>query len=226
MREKGDAYRHIFSPLATPLAAHHAGRSWQLRLRSPPVPPICPVDGSVNITPTRIPDVLLIEPTVYGDHRGFFIETYHRRKFADAGLDATFVQDNLSRSRQGILRGLHYQLHQPQGKLVRAVRGEVYDVAVDLRRGSATFGQWVGVTLSEENHRSVYIPPGFAHGFCVVSNVADVFYKCTDLYAPEHERTLLWNDPQLGIDWPLTGDPVLSDKDRRGVPLSEAETFA
>ena len=175
--------------------------------------------------PTDVPDVLTIDPVVYGDHRGFFLETYHQKKFADAGLDVEFVQDNFSRSTKGILRGLHYQIRQPQGKLVRAMQGEIFDVAVDVRRSSPTFGRWVGVLLSGENHRWVYVPPGFAHGFYVLSETADVYYKCTDLYAPEHERTVLWNDPQVDVDWPISGEPILSEKDMRGVPLSEAECF-
>lgn len=179
----------------------------------------------MEIRPTAIPDVLTIDPDVHGDSRGFFLEAYHSRKFAEAGIKEAFVQDNLSRSRQGILRGLHYQISQPQGKLVRVMQGEVFDVAVDLRRSSPTFGQWVGVTLTGENHRWTYIPPGFAHGFYVVSETADFFYKCTDFYAPEHERTLLWNDPAVGIDWPLVDDPLLSEKDRAGLPLAEAECY-
>ena len=179
----------------------------------------------MKIQPTRIPDVLTIDPAVHGDHRGFFLETYHRQKFADVGIDAEFVQDNLSRSSRGILRGLHYQIQQPQGKLVRVFQGEVFDVAVDLRRTSPTFGQWVGETLTGENHRWMYIPPGFAHGFLVVSESADFFYKCTDFYAPQHERTLLWNDPAIGVEWPQSSGPVLSDKDRGGLPLAEAECY-
>ncbi len=179
----------------------------------------------MKVQPASIPDVLTIDPVVHGDQRGFFLETYQRQRFADSGIDLEFVQDNFSRSSRGTLRGLHYQIRQPQGKLVFVTAGEVYDVAVDLRRGSPTFGQSVSVTLSEENHRGIYIPPGFAHGFYVVSETADFFYKCTDYYAPQHERTLLWNDPKLGIDWPLTGEPNLSQKDRQGVPLSDAECY-
>lgn len=176
--------------------------------------------------PSEIPDVVVIEPRSFQDSRGCFLETYHLRRFAAAGIRADFVQDNHSRSLQGVLRGLHYQVHQPQGKLLRVVQGEVFDVAVDLRRSSPTFGRWVALRMSAENQRMLYVPPGFAHGFYVLSTVADVCYKCTDFYAPEHERTLLWNDPDLNIDWPLEGEPQLSDKDRRGVPLSEAECFA
>lgn len=179
----------------------------------------------MRFVPTEIPDVIVIEPQVFGDARGFFCETYHQQKYADAGLKVTFVQDNHSRSSRGVLRGLHYQIRQPQGKLLSVMAGEIFDVAVDLRRSSATFGRWVGVNLSAESHRMMYVPPGFAHGFLVLSETADVCYKCTDLYAPEHERTLLWNDPAVGIRWPLTGEPQLSDKDRQGLPLAEAECF-
>ncbi|QDU39253.1 dTDP-4-dehydrorhamnose 3,5-epimerase [Maioricimonas rarisocia] len=175
---------------------------------------------------TELPDVVLIEPTIYRDDRGFFMETFHQQRFADGGIDASFVQDNLSRSTRGTVRGLHFQIEQAQGKLVHVMLGEIFDVAVDLRRSSPTFGRWVGMMLSDENRRAVYIPPGFAHGFCVTSERADVFYKCTDFYAPQHERTLLWNDPQIGIDWPLTGDPILSGKDRQGQPLSEVECYS
>lgn len=179
----------------------------------------------MNIQPTDIPDVLLIEPLVHGDHRGFFMEMYHQRKLAAAGLDVTFVQDNLSRSQRGILRGLHYQIQHPQGKFVSVMRGEIFDVAVDLRRSSPTFGRWVGERLSEENRRTLYIPAGFAHGFCVLSDVADVFYKCTDFYSPEHERTVSWNDPEIGIEWPLSEPPILSEKDKHGAPFDAAECF-
>lgn len=189
------------------------------------LPTILKVGCRMHIQPTDIPDVLLIDPVVYGDDRGFFLETYHQLKFDEIGITAKFVQDNLSRSRRGILRGLHYQVQQPQGKLVRVLNGEVFDVAVDLRRTSPTFGQWVGATLTGENHRSMYVPPGFAHGFVVLSESADFFYKCTDFYAPQHERTLLWSDPSVGIDWPIDGDPVLSEKDRQGLPLAEAECY-
>lgn len=159
---------------------------------------------------TELPDVVLIEPTIFRDDRGFFMETYHRQRFVEGGIDAVFVQDNLSRSTRGTVRGLHFQIQQAQGKLVHVLAGEIFDVAVDLRRSSPTFGRWVGVTLSENNRRAVYIPPGFAHGFCVVSETADVFYKCTDFYAPQHERTLLWNDPVVGVDWARAGgtDPL------------------
>lgn len=181
----------------------------------------------MNVHPTEIPEVILIEPQVFGDERGFFMETWNAARFADAGLDLHFVQDNHSRSRQGTLRGLHYQIENPQGKLVRVSLGQVYDVAVDIRQGSPTFGKHVGVLLSEENKRCIWVPPGFAHGFLVVSEEADFQYKCTELYAPEHERTILWNDPDLGIDWPIENlTPLLSEKDTRGTPFSEAEVFA
>lgn len=180
----------------------------------------------MNIIPTAIPEVLMIEPRVFGDARGFFFESFNARRFAElTGVQTPFVQDNHSCSAHGVLRGLHYQLQQPQGKLVRVVQGEVWDVAVDLRRSSATFGQWVGVTLSAENKRQLWIPAGFAHGFIVRSVSAEFLYKTTDYWAPEHERCLAWDDPQLGIAWPLTGAPTLSDKDRRGLPLAQAETF-
>ena len=176
--------------------------------------------------PTEIPDVLILEPRIFGDERGFFFESYNATRFRElTGFNGEFVQDNHSRSAQGVLRGLHYQIRQPQGKLVRVVAGEVYDVAVDLRRSSPTFGQWIGVTLSAENKRQLWIPAGFAHGFYVVSEMAEFLYKTTDYYAPEHERTLRWNDPQLGIDWPLAGEPTLSTKDQHGIPFSSAEYF-
>ena len=176
---------------------------------------------------TSIPDVVIVEPRVFGDPRGFFMETFHRERFLDAGLDLTFVQDNQSRSAQGVLRGLHYQLHQPQGKLVRVTRGRIFDVAVDLRKSSATFGQWVGEVLDDELHRQLWVPPGFAHGFLVLSESADVVYRCTDLYAPGDEHTLLWDDPAVGIQWPLQGlTPLLSPKDLQGRPLAQAPTYA
>lgn len=180
----------------------------------------------MNFLPTEIPDVVLVEPQVFGDHRGFFMETWHAQKFAEAGLDLQFVQDNHSSSGKGILRGLHYQLQHAQGKLVRVTRGEVYDVAVDIRRSSPTFGKHVGVTLSEENKLIMWVPPGFAHGFLVTRDDTEFQYKCTDVYAPEHERTILWNDPALGIAWPLDGaEPVLSGKDAVGTPLEDAEVY-
>jgi dTDP-4-dehydrorhamnose 3,5-epimerase len=181
----------------------------------------------MQVLPTDLPGVLLLEPRVFGDARGFFFEAYNRRAFHKAtGVDVEFVQDNHSRSAKNVLRGLHYQILQAQGKLIRCTAGEVWDVAVDLRKGSSTFGEWAGFTLSAESKRLAWIPRGFAHGFLVVSDSADVLYKATDYYAPEHERTLLWNDPALGIKWPLAGAPVLADKDKRGTPLAAAEVFA
>lgn len=177
----------------------------------------------MTVTETRLPGVLLLESPIFRDERGFFSETWHQARFAAAGLDLAFVQDNHSRSRQGVLRGLHYQLRQPQGKLVRVLRGAVFDVAVDVRRGSPSFGRWVGETLTDENGRSLYVPPGFAHGFLVLSEVADVTYKCTALYAPGDEYGLRWDDPTLGIRWPGLGmAPVLSAKDAAAPRLAEA----
>lgn len=178
----------------------------------------------MQLHPTQLPGVFVVEPKVFEDERGFFMETYHQPRFAAAGIDLPFVQDNHSRSRRGVLRGMHYQLKHPQGKLVRAGRGEIFDVAVDLRKSSPTFGRWFGTTLSEVNRRQLYIPPGFAHGFCVVSDVADVLYKATDIYHPEDERTLLWNDPAVGIEWPVD-DPVISAKDAVGTLLERAEVY-
>ena len=181
----------------------------------------------MKVTPTAIPDVLIIEPKVFGDERGFFFESFNQKAFNEAtGLDVNFVQDNHSRSAKGVLRGLHYQIRQPQGKLVRVVRGSVFDVAVDLRRSSPTFGQWVGVQLSEGDHRQLWVPPGFGHGFLVTSESADFLYKTTDYYAPEHERCVAWNDRSIGIRWPLEdGEPSLSGKDRLGLGLDKAELF-
>lgn len=175
---------------------------------------------------TSIPEVIIVEPRVFGDSRGFFMETWHRQRFAENGIDVEFVQDNHSLSGKGILRGLHYQIRHPQGKLVRVVRGQVFDVAVDIRKESPWFGHWVGVTLSDENKRMLWVPPGFAHGFYVQSDQAEFVYKCTDFYAPEHERCIVWNDPDLAIAWPLDGQPVLSDKDCNGDFLAQAEVFA
>ncbi len=176
--------------------------------------------------PTEIPDVLILEPRVFGDARGFFLESFNARSFRGAtGLDVAFVQDNHSRSARGVLRGLHYQIAQPQGKLVRVARGCVFDVAVDLRRTSPTLGRWVGVELSDADHRQLWIPPGFAHGFVVLSETADFLYKTTDYYAPEHERTIAWDDPALAIAWPLEAEPLLSAKDRAGTPFAQAELF-
>ncbi len=169
----------------------------------------------MKITETALPDVLLIEPDVFGDQRGFFMETWNRQRYFYAGLEKDFVQDNLSLSRQGILRGLHFQHPYPQGKLVQVLRGSVFDVVVDIRQGSPTFGQWVGVELSADNHRQLFVPEGFAHGFCVLSDEALFSYKCTDFYHPETEKSLFWNDPDIGIEWPVT-DPILSGKDQNG----------
>lgn len=183
----------------------------------------------MKLTPTAIPDVILCEPIVHGDHRGFFMETWRESSFADIAPGLRFVQDNHSKSGKGILRGLHYQLQQPQGKLVRVIAGEILDVAVDMRHHSPTFGRWVGVRLSADNHRQLWVPPGFAHGFLVTSDSAEMVYKCTDYYAPQDEHSLLWNDPALGIDWPLAelgiDEPVLSAKDRDGRPLAEAAVY-
>jgi len=171
--------------------------------------------------------VVLMEPKVFGDARGFFLESFNRRVFTElTGVDVDFVQDNHSRSGCGVLRGLHYQILQPQGKLVRVVAGAVFDVAVDLRRSSPTFGQWFGAELSADNKRVMWIPPGFGHGFLVTSESAEFLYKTTDYWAPEHERSLMWNDPAVGVRWPLEGEPLLSQKDRTGKPLSECETYA
>ena len=179
----------------------------------------------MQIHETNLAEVKLLEPRVFADSRGFFLESYNRRTFAELGIDETFVQDNHSRSERGVLRGLHYQLIQPQGKLVRAVRGEIFDVAVDLRRSSPTFGQWTGHRLSEENKQMLWVPAGFGHGFLVLSPVAEVLYKATDFYAPGGERSVLWNDPRIGIRWPDAGRPMLSAKDAAGNPLLEAEVF-
>ncbi len=178
----------------------------------------------MKITETKIPAVKLIEPKVFGDERGFFMETWNEQAFRDAGINATFVQDNHSRSVKNTLRGLHYQIKQPQGKLVRVTRGEVFDVAVDLRTNSPTFGQWVGEYLSEENNRMLWVPPGFAHGFLVTSETADFQYKCTDLYAPEYERSIRWNDPTLNVDWGVANPEnlLLSGKDKEAQSLEQA----
>ena len=179
----------------------------------------------MKIIPTPIPGLILFEPKAFGDARGFFFESYQINRYREAGIAETFVQDNVSRSSRGTLRGLHYQLVQPQGKLVSVTRGEVFDVAVDLRRSSPTFGRWFGAILNDENHRQLYVPPGFAHGFCVTSETADFCYKCTDFYNPSHERTLIWNDPAVGIEWPALEAPLLSPKDQKGLRLAEAETY-
>jgi dTDP-4-dehydrorhamnose 3,5-epimerase len=181
----------------------------------------------MEFTATQIPDVIVIDPVVFEDPRGFFMETWQARKFEDAGIDASFVQDSQSRSAQGTVRGLHYQIEQAQGKLIRVIQGEAYDVLVDLRKSSPTFGHWVGEVLSAGNRKIIWVPPGFAHGFQVLSDSADFEYRCTDYYAPEHERTILWNDPEIGIDWPLQDgqEPLMSEKDRAGVALKDAEVY-
>ena len=179
----------------------------------------------MKLTHFAVPGLVLVEPRVFEDNRGFFFETYHEQRYQDAGIADRFVQDNYSRSCRGTLRGLHYQIHQAQGKLVSVSRGEIFDVAVDLREQSPTFKQSVGVRLSESNRHQFFIPVGFAHGFYVLSDVADVCYKCTDYYAPQYERTLLWNDPDINVAWPLDGEPILSEKDRKGVPFADAESF-
>ena len=181
----------------------------------------------MKATRLAIPDVVLIEPKVFGDARGFFFESFNQKAFNDAtGTNHQFVQDNHSRSAQGVLRGLHYQIQQPQGKLVRVARGRVWDVAVDIRKSSPTFGQWVGAELSEDNQHQLWVPQGFAHGFVVLSESADFLYKTTDYYAPEHERCIAWNDPQLAIAWPIAGAPSLSAKDAQGLLLKSAEKFS
>lgn len=180
----------------------------------------------MKIIQTELPGVLILEPRVFADERGFFFESFNARSFrALTGQDCSFVQDNHSRSQHGVLRGLHYQLQQPQGKLIRVIAGEVYDVAVDIRRGSATFGQWHGVRLSAANKRQLWLPAGFAHGFLVLSEFAELLYKATDYYAPAHERCIRWDDPQLAIAWPLAGPPLLSAKDRAGLALADAELY-
>ena len=179
-----------------------------------------------DVMPTSLPDVLILQPKVFSDQRGFFYESFNARDFKTAtGLDRIFVQDNHSHSVHGVLRGLHYQIQNPQGKLVRVVQGEAFDVAVDLRRGSPNFGKWTGVTLSATNKRQLWIPEGFAHGFLVTSEFAEVNYKVTDYWCPQHERSLLWNDPDIGIRWPLSGPPLLAPKDANGKRKSDAETF-
>lgn len=180
----------------------------------------------MNVTPTSIPDVLIIEPTVFGDDRGFFFESFNQKLWQEkTGIEREFVQDNHSRSNRGVLRGIHYQIGQPQGKLVRVVIGEVYDVAVDLRRNSPTFGKWIGEYLSAENKKQIWVPEGFGHGFLVLSDVAEFLYRTTDYYAPEEERCIAWNDPDLNIKWPLKGAPILSQKDSEGVAFKEADVY-
>jgi dTDP-4-dehydrorhamnose 3,5-epimerase len=183
-------------------------------------------DILLNFIRTPIPELFIIEPKVFKDQRGFFLESYQQKKFAEAGIPFEFVQDNHSKSCEGVLRGLHYQIQQPQGKLVRVIAGEIYDAAVDIRRHSPTFGQWFGTLLSAENKQMLWVPPGFAHGFYVTSPEAEVLYKATDYYAPQWERTILWNDPAIQIQWPLQGNlPILSPKDEAGRTLAEAEVF-
>ncbi|MCK5396604.1 MAG: dTDP-4-dehydrorhamnose 3,5-epimerase [Gammaproteobacteria bacterium] len=180
----------------------------------------------MKVTPTKIPDVLIIEPKVYGDDRGFFFESFNKNLFEKStGIKTDFVQDNHSKSTKGVLRGLHYQIKQPQGKLVRVCSGEVFDVVVDLRKSSKTFGEWTGMSLSAENKRQLWVPQGFAHGFIVLSETAEFLYKTTDYYAPEHERCIRWDDTDLAIDWQYNGEPLVSDKDAQGVPFKEADVF-
>jgi dTDP-4-dehydrorhamnose 3,5-epimerase len=180
----------------------------------------------MNLVPTDLPEVLIIEPLVFGDGRGFFAETWNQARFASAGLDVAFVQDNHSRSARGVLRGIHYQLTQPQGKLVRVVSGSVFDVAVDLRQSSPNFGRWTGVELTADSQRMLWIPPGFGHGFLTLADGTDFLYKCTAFYAPQDEQCVAWNDPDLAIEWPLEGiELVLSDKDRQGIPFAEARVY-
>ncbi|HAC62508.1 MAG TPA: dTDP-4-dehydrorhamnose 3,5-epimerase [Cyanothece sp. UBA12306] len=180
----------------------------------------------MKVISTNIPDVMIIEPKIFGDERGFFYESFNAKKFAEeTGLKTDFVQDNHSKSSKNVLRGLHYQIQQTQGKLVRVVSGKVLDIAVDIRKSSPSFGQWVGCILSEENKRQFWVPQGFAHGFVVLSDTAEFLYKTTDYYAPQHERSILWNDPDIGIDWQLEGEPILSKKDQAGTLLKDAEVF-
>ena len=179
----------------------------------------------MHVETTAISGLLLIQPKVFRDPRGFFTETYQRQRYREAGITAEFVQDNFSRSAKGTLRGLHYQIQHPQGKLVQVLNGKIFDVVVDLRKPSPTFGRWLGFELNGETCQQVFVPAGCAHGFCVLSESADFTYKCTDLYFPEHERALLWNDPAIGIEWPLTDEPILSSKDRGGIPLDRAEVY-
>lgn len=179
----------------------------------------------MKVIETSIPEVLIVEPAVFGDERGFFMESFNERAMREIGIDAQFVQDNHSRSTRNVLRGLHYQIQQPQGKLVRVVSGSVFDVAVDIRRGSPTFGKWAGVELTAENKRMFWIPAGFAHGFVVLSETADFLYKATDYYAPQFERSILWNDATIGVEWPHVGEPLLSAKDKAAKPFAEADVF-
>jgi len=180
----------------------------------------------MNVIQTSLPGVLILEPKVFGDDRGFFFESYNKKALEKVGITAEFVQDNHSRSVRNVLRGLHYQIQQPQGKLVRVIQGEVFDVAVDIRKSSPSFGKWDGVTLSAENRRMLWVPPGFVHGFLVLSEVVEFLYKTTDYWAPEHERCIMWNDPELSIRWPLEGEPIVSAKDKTGCLFKDAETFS
>jgi dTDP-4-dehydrorhamnose 3,5-epimerase len=189
------------------------------------VPPVQPAEQLLRVTPTNIPEVLILEPRVFGDDRGFFLESYNERVFHDAGIVGRFVQDNHSRSVRNVIRGLHYQIRNPQGKLVRVVNGAVFDVAVDLRRSSPTFGRWAGTELSDQNKRILWIPPGFAHGFVVLSPTVDFLYKTTEFYEPQWDRTILWNDPDLAIKWPIDGAPIVSVKDAAAPPFRLAEVF-
>ena len=193
----------------------------------PATPPVVGTEGlePLSILATDFPGLVIIEPRVFEDPRGYFMETFHHGRFAAAGLPTSFAQDNHSLSRQCVIRGLHYQIERPQGKLVRAIRGTVYDVAVDLRRSSHSFGRWFAIELSDANRKQLYIPPGFAHGFCALTDEAEVIYKCTDLYHPTGERTIVWNDPQLAIPWPVR-DPILAEKDKRGLRFANAPYFA
>jgi dTDP-4-dehydrorhamnose 3,5-epimerase len=190
-----------------------------------PVPQVFSGRLRMQIEATAIAGLLVIQPKVFRDARGFFMETFQRQRYAEAGIVDDFVQDNFSRSSRGTLRGLHYQILHPQGKLVQVLSGKIFDVVVDLRKSSPTFGRWLAFELSDESCRQLFVPPGCAHGFYVLSEMADFAYKCTDSYFPEHERTLLWNDPAIGIEWPLVGEPILSAKDRAGVPLSQADVY-
>lgn len=204
------------------LAVRGKARCCNRAARSP-----CSEVTSMKITPLAIPDVLLIQPEIVGDERGFFFESYSQRQFdALIGRRISFVQDNHSRSVKNVLRGLHYQIRQSQGKLVRVVQGEIFDVAVDIRKSSPTFGQWVGTRLSAQNRHQLWVPEGFAHGFVVLSDVAECLYKVNDYYAPEHERIIAWDDADIGVEWPLRGEPVLSAKDKTGIRLADAEVFA
>jgi dTDP-4-dehydrorhamnose 3,5-epimerase len=182
---------------------------------------------AITVTATALPEVKLVEPKVFGDARGFFLESFNEREFAEkVGVEARFVQDNHSRSAKGVLRGMHYQIEHAQGKLVRVVAGEVFDVVVDIRKRSPKFGKWVGFNLSAENHRQMWVPEGFAHGFLVLSETADFLYKTTDYWYPEHERCLAWNDPRVGVQWPIEGEPVMAEKDRAGKSLSDIDAYA